>query len=160
VDAVEFVSRQRENTGTVTGFVVSLRVVVVVKFCLGVLVLVSFNVVGDLRVDFWVCSKSCYNRGFILLFLSRQSDNTEMVAGLVVVVAFLLAVVVAFNLRVVVGLRVVVVDKLGLGLVLVLGFDVVVSLRVVLSVDCWASCSNSNPSTLERTTGGNASSII
>ncbi len=135
--------------------VVSWRVVVDVKFSLGV-VLVSFNVVVvDLRVDFWVCSKSCYNCGFILLLLlSRQSDNTEMVAGLVVVVAFLLAVVVAFNLRVVVSLRVVVVDKFGLGLVLVLGFDVVVSLRVVLSVDCWASCSNSNPSTLARTTGG------
>ena len=54
MDAVEFVSRQRENTGTVTGFVVSLRVVVVVKFCLGVLV--DFNVVVVLRVDFWAYS--------------------------------------------------------------------------------------------------------
>jgi hypothetical protein len=54
VDAVEFVSRQRENTGTVTGLVVSLRVVVVVKFCLGVLV--DFNVVVVLRVDFWAYS--------------------------------------------------------------------------------------------------------
>ena len=85
--AVEFVSRQRENTGTVAGLVVvvafllgvvvafnlrvvvSWRVVVEVKFCLGLVLVLGFDVVVDLKVDFWVCSKSCYNCGFILLLL-------------------------------------------------------------------------------------------
>lgn len=71
-------------------------------------------------------------------FVSRQSENKERVDGLVVV-TFLLTVVVAFNLRFVVSLRVVVVI-FALGVVV--GFNVVIDLRVVLSVDCWAFCSN------------------
>lgn len=65
-------------------------------------------------------------------FVSRQSENTGRVPGLVVV-AFLLTVVVTFNLRVIV------VVKFGLDVVY---FNVVADLRVVFSVDCWAFCSN------------------